>query len=56
MSEEEQKLEKEYDQDLSDMVKAYRTWKNGFKFLGKVFAFLLLVASLIVAAREALKK
>jgi len=54
-NEEKETIQENFNSDLTELVEAWRTVKKGGVILAKLFAFLLLLASLLVAIKE-LKK
>jgi hypothetical protein len=56
MSDQERKLEEQYQTDLRDMVDTYRTLKNMGLWAAKLFAFVLVIATLILTVIKIMKK
>jgi hypothetical protein len=53
---EEQKLETQYEEDLRDLVDTYRTFKRIGKWAAGLFAFILVITSILLTIKELLKK
>ena len=53
---EEQKLEQQYEDDLHDLVDTYRTAKRMGKWVAGLFAFILVILSILLTVKELIKK
>jgi len=53
---EEQELEKQYQEDLHDLVDTYRTLRRAGAWVAGAFAFTLVIASILLTLKELFKK
>lgn len=52
----DKQLEKQYQRDLKDLVDTYRTAKRAGTWIAGIFAFMLVITSILLTIKELLKK